>query len=98
MKEIKGSLKTKKQKKKTTEKESGRETRGRCGVSLKKKIYFEPFQKAGAADTQRPVQTESSCVSRTKCLGLPPTRSRGWEHVRFDTIQSDTRDQMKDPK
>lgn len=73
MKEIKGSLKKKK-------KQRRRNLAGRAEADVelvKKKIYFEPFQKAGAADTQRPAQTESSCVSGSKCLGLPPTRSRG---------------------
>lgn len=68
----------------------------------KKKIYFEPFQKAGwlaeVADTQGPVQTESSCVSRTRRPGLPPAWPRGWAHVRLDSIRSDSVSRMKDPK
>lgn len=51
--------------------------------------------KAGAADTQGPVQPASSCVSRTGSPGLLRAQPRGWEHVGLDSIKSSTMDLMK---
>lgn len=86
------SMKERKESLKQRGKESGRESRGRCGVSFKNKIYFEPFQGlAGEAGRRHagPAQAEGSCVSRNGRPGLPPSRPRGREHVRFDSVGSD---------
>lgn len=65
-------------------------------LGLKKKVYFEPLQKAGAADT-------GGCGAGTEQLRKrsqppPPTQPRGREHVRFDSIRSDTADRRRDPQ
>jgi hypothetical protein len=77
------------------ERESGRKSRGRCGVGLK--IYFKPFQrwtgKHRLANTQELVQPKGSCISRTRRPGLGHTQPRGREHVRSDSIKLDSVDQ-----
>lgn len=45
-------------------------------LGLKKKVYFEPLQKAGAADTGWGVQAQSSCVSGAS-RPRPPSRVAG---------------------
>lgn len=45
-------------------------------LGLKKKVYFEPLQKAGAADTGGGVQAQSSCVSGAS-RPRPPSRVAG---------------------